>query len=73
MRSERGERNARFKETTNLIKVFEILTRAGLQCYLYRLYQFEDACRDSRMIQKTSFDEGIEIIDLVTYSPTNEN
>lgn len=55
------------------VSVFELLTRSGLQIYPFRLYQFMDACERFNDDPESLVREGLEIIDLVTTSPTNQN
>ena len=57
----------------DFIRVFEFLTRTGLSCYSFRLAQFEDVCESFQDDPENLVRQGIEIIDLVTLSPTNEN
>ena len=53
--------------------IFQVLTRAGLQCYSFRLAQFDDICESFRDDPENLVRQGIEIIEVVTVSPTNEN
>ena len=51
------------------LRVFEFLTWAGLQCYSFRLAQFEDICESFRDDPENLVRKGLEIIRVAAYSP----
>ncbi len=51
------------------VKVFQMLTRAGLECYSFRLHQFEDLCESCEEDPENLVRQGIEIIRVAAYSP----
>jgi len=51
------------------VKVFQMLTRAGLQCYSFRLHQFEDLCVSCEEDPENLVRKGMEIIRVAAYSP----
>jgi len=55
------------------LRVFEFLTRTGLFCYSFRLAQFEDACDSFQDDPENLVRQGIEIIEVVTFSPADVN
>jgi hypothetical protein len=51
------------------VKVFQMITRAGLQCYSFRLHQFEDFCDSCEGDPENLVRQGIEIIKVAIYKP----
>jgi hypothetical protein len=51
------------------VKVFQMLTRTGLQCYSYRLHQFEDLCQSCVGDPENLVRKGMEIIRTAVFTP----
>jgi hypothetical protein len=54
-------------------EIFQVLTRAGLQCYSFRLAQFEEICESFKEDPENLVRQGIEIIRIAAYSPRKKN
>jgi hypothetical protein len=50
-------------------EIFQVLTRAGLQSYSFRLAQFEDICESFRDDPENLVRKGLEIIKVAAYQP----
>ena len=57
------------KTCESMKEIFQVLTRAGLQCYSHRLAQFEDACQSFEDDPEILVRKGLEIIRVAAYSP----
>jgi hypothetical protein len=55
------------------LRVFKVLTRAGLLCYSFRLCQFESACATVQDDPENVVRKGVEIIKAALGSPQDEN
>ena len=51
------------------LRVFEFLTRTGLLCYSFRLYQFEAILQSFQDEPENLVSRGVEIIRVAAYSP----
>jgi hypothetical protein len=55
------------------LRVFEFLTRAGLLCCSFRLYQFEAILQSFQDEPENLVRKGVEIIRAALGSPANDN
>jgi hypothetical protein len=55
------------------VAVFQILMKAGLQCFSWRLAQFEDVCESLENDPQNLVRKGLEIIKVTTYVARNKN
>jgi len=55
------------------LRVFEFLTRTGLSCYSFRLYQFEAILRSFQHEPENLVRKGVEIIRAALGSPADDN
>ncbi|MCL4518318.1 MAG: hypothetical protein M1587_03885, partial [Thaumarchaeota archaeon] len=55
------------------LRAFEFLTRTGLSCYSFRLYQFEAILQSFQDEPENLVGKGVEIIRAALGSPANDN
>ena len=55
------------------LAVFQILMKAGLQCFSWRLAQFEDVCESQENDPQNLVRKGLEITKVTTYVARNKN
>jgi len=54
-------------------QVFRVLVKAGLQCYSFRLAEFEEVCESCVGDPENLVRKGLKIIKIATYSPRKKN
>jgi hypothetical protein len=62
-----------YEKDFEFLRVFEFLTRTGLFCYSYRLWQFESSCRIFQDDQTSLVQEELKIIEDALGIPGNRN